>query len=245
MLRGINQTQLFYDDEDRMAFLGRVERYKHECGFLLYAYCLMGNHVHLLLQPGDVTLAKVMQRLTLSYSSWFNNRYDRSGYLFQGRFRSEPINGDAYFLAVVRYIHNNPVQIGESINSWTSYGDYMDTPVLVDTDFVLSLFDADTSKARRLLDEFLQAAVQSGPDASNGDASSILDMPTAPRLRRPSDAEAIELIKAIASIDTCIALSHKGGDARNKYLAALKQKGLSVRQLSRLTGINRGIVQKA
>jgi REP element-mobilizing transposase RayT len=240
MLRGINQTQLFYDDDDRTTFLDRVKRYKDSCGFQLYAYCLMANHVHLLLQQGDIALAKVIQKLTLSYSHWFNSKYDRNGYLFQGRYKSEPIEEDSYFLAVLRYIHNNPVKVGESIDSWTSYGDYMGTATLADTGFALSLFDTDTAKARRLFDEFMQGAPQTETDT--GARPATFD---ATYHKRLSDAEAIELILSIASIDSCTALPDKERDERNRVLAALKQKGLSVRQLSRLTGINRGVIQKA
>jgi REP element-mobilizing transposase RayT len=61
MLRGINQTQLFYDDEDRIAFMDRLKRYRDECGFSLYAYCLMGNHVHILLNENEWELSLIIK----------------------------------------------------------------------------------------------------------------------------------------------------------------------------------------
>ena len=65
MVRGINQTQLFYDDEDRRAFMERLRRYKRECGFLLHAWCLMGNHVHLLVEEGRIDLSSMMKKILL------------------------------------------------------------------------------------------------------------------------------------------------------------------------------------
>jgi REP element-mobilizing transposase RayT len=88
MLRGINQTQLFYDDDDRKAFIEVLERYRHECRFKLYAYSLMGNHVHLLLKEEGTGLADIIKRIALSYSARFNRKYERNGYLFQGRYKS-------------------------------------------------------------------------------------------------------------------------------------------------------------
>ena len=96
MLRGIHQTQLFYDDDDRQQLLRRIERYKSECGFFLYAYCLMANHVHLLIQEQEVQLCQIIKRLAISYAHFFNAKYDRSGYLFQGRFKSEAVESESY-----------------------------------------------------------------------------------------------------------------------------------------------------
>ena len=67
MVRGINQTQRFYDDEDRRAFMERLRRYKLECGFMLHAWCLMGNHVHLLVEEGRIDLSSMMKKILLSH----------------------------------------------------------------------------------------------------------------------------------------------------------------------------------
>lgn len=101
MLRGINQTQLFYEDEDYYAFLESLGRFEEDCAFGLMAYSLMGNHIHLLIKVKEAGLSLIIKKLALSYSHWFNAKYDRSGYLFQGRFKSEPVEDDAYFLTVL------------------------------------------------------------------------------------------------------------------------------------------------
>ena len=233
MARGINQSQLFYDDEDRQAFLERLGRYKAECGFFIYAWCLMGNHVHLLVREGDVALSDAMKRLLLSYSHYFNGKYDRKGYLYQDRYGRKPVDGDSYLLAAVRYIHRNPLEVGESIRYWTSFDEYMGSSWLTDTDFVLDMFADDRGKAREAFKEFVE-----GDDKG---CSYSFD-PAGTRLR---DAEAIEVIKSVADVRECSEVCSWDRDALAELLQALKRLGLSVRQIARLTGLNRGVVQRA
>ena len=112
MLRGINQQQIFEDEEDNLRFLETLFKYKQQCGYEIYAYCLMGNHVHILLKEGKEDLTLVLKRIAGSYVYWYNWKYHRSGHLFQDRFKSEPVENDIYFLTVIRYIHQNPVKAG-------------------------------------------------------------------------------------------------------------------------------------
>ncbi len=80
----------------------------------MYAYCLMGNHVHLLMRTdeNDEPMGQIFRRICAQYVYWYNGKYERVGHLFQDRFRSEPIENDAYLLSVLRYIHQNPVKAG-------------------------------------------------------------------------------------------------------------------------------------
>ena len=84
----------------------------------------------------------------LSLIHIFNRKYDRRGYLFQDRYKSKPIEGDEYLLSVVRYIHRNPLEVGQTTAYWTSFDEYMETPRLADTERVLEMLDADPSKAK-------------------------------------------------------------------------------------------------
>ena len=110
MLRGINQQTIFEDDADYRRFLDTLEKYKAVSGYTVFAYCLMSNHVHLLLKVADEDLDMIMKRIGGSYVFWYNWKYSRRGHLFQDRFKSEPVETDPYFLAVLRYIHQNPVK---------------------------------------------------------------------------------------------------------------------------------------
>lgn len=234
MLRGINQTQLFYDDDDRQFFLGCMSRLITESSFRLYAYALMGNHIHLLIQEENNELSLIVKRLTLSYSHRFNKKYDRNGYLFQGRFKSEPVDDETYLLAVARYIHQNPVKVGERIDSWTSYNSYMISDGLVTDGFILNMFAKDKARARQLFKGFM--------DESNGDE---LDALGKEEYRSLSDAQAIEILRSLIGVNDFIRLAEYERVERDRILARLKSEGLTIRQISRLTGINRGIVQRA
>jgi len=129
MLRGINKQPIFSSDADKSYFLKVLEKYRERCGFTLYGYCLMSNHVHLLLKETEnFPLGAIMKRIAGSYVYWYNLCYQRVGHLFQDRFRSEPVDDDSYFLTVLRYIHQNPVKAGMHRRigdyKWSSYADY-------------------------------------------------------------------------------------------------------------------------
>lgn len=108
--RGNERKAIFRDDRDREAYLERLEKYRERFGFRLYAFCLLDNHVHLAIERGPVTLSRVMLALHGSYSQFFNRRHGRVGHLFQGRFKAFLVEKDRYLLALVRYIHENPVK---------------------------------------------------------------------------------------------------------------------------------------
>ena len=108
MLRGVNRQQIFLDKEDCTYFLESLYVCKQISRFKLYAYCLMGNHVHLLINAKEEPVDMIMRRLGSKYVYWYNSKYERIGHLFQNRFKSEPVETDTYFLTVLRYIHMNP-----------------------------------------------------------------------------------------------------------------------------------------
>lgn len=110
MLRGNHGHDIFFSEVDRynMCFLLQegVERYGHK----IHAFCFMSNHIHLLVQVGEESLSKIMQNLAFRFSQKVNQRYQRKGRLFQGRFRSILIKEGSYFTRLLRYIHMNPVR---------------------------------------------------------------------------------------------------------------------------------------
>jgi REP element-mobilizing transposase RayT len=115
MLRGINRQAIFADEEDYCKLIETIQRIKEKSGFELYGYCLMGNHVHLLLREARESISVSMQRVCSSFVHWYNRKYDRFGHLFQERYRSEVVEDEAYLLTVLRYIHQNPTTIKEGI----------------------------------------------------------------------------------------------------------------------------------
>ena len=112
LIRGIERRQLFRDDRDRDAFLERLGRILQESATPCYAWALMPNHAHLLLQTGRVPVATVMCRLLTGYAGTFNRRHRRHGHLVQNRYKSILCQQDLYLMELVRYIHLNPLRGG-------------------------------------------------------------------------------------------------------------------------------------
>lgn len=127
MARGINHTAIYNDDADNMNFLHILDFCADE-DFTIFAYCLMGNHFHLLAKADADVLQHVMKAVGIRYVAYFNRRYQRDGPLFRGRYNSQPVTTKGYFLRVLRYIHRNPVAAGivQEMQDypWSSYLDY-------------------------------------------------------------------------------------------------------------------------
>ena len=110
-IRGNNKQYVLKDDEDKVSFLKSLSKFKQRFGFKLYCIVIMDNHPHLVIEATNhITISKIMHAIALSYSVKFRKKYGYSGYVWQGRFRSNVIEGDAYILSCIEYIHNNPVR---------------------------------------------------------------------------------------------------------------------------------------
>lgn len=242
VMRGINRQNIFEDDEDKQKFLAVLQHYKEISEYELFAYCLMGNHVHLLLRVGKEPLEQIMRRICGKYVYWYNKKYERIGNLFQDRFKSEPVEDDTYFLAVLRYIHNNPCKAGlvkdMGAYKWSSYSSYITSDKkkntqLVDVGFALELFDAVQEKAVKSFSAY--------HEQPNDDT--CLDIQNNFPI---TDREAREIIKRLCEINYAPNLQKLDKQQRDYYLRQLKEKyHLSIRQIERLTGINRGIISRA
>lgn len=112
MVRGNQRQKTFLDPTDYKAYLERLSRYRKRYGYTVHAYCLMPNHVHLLLESSQQPLSKFMQGLQQSYSQYFNLSHRKVGHVFQGRYKAIVCEKDEYLLELVRYIHLNPVRSG-------------------------------------------------------------------------------------------------------------------------------------
>lgn len=236
VMRGINRQIVFEDEEDSNKFIKTLQKYKDICGYRLHAYCLMGNHVHLLLKEGKEPLETVMRRICGSYVLWYNKKYSRVGYLFQDRFKSEPVEDNVFYLTVLRYIFQNPVKAGIVTRienySWTNYSHYLEGNPWTDIGFALELFDTDRASAVRKFIDYVNRV--------NNDE--CLDLQ---EKRRLNDVEAIKLIKDVCMVDRAQDLQTLEINRRNNYIKELREKhSLSIRQIERLTGISRGIIQR-
>ena len=230
MLRGINKQVIFEDEEDSLKFLETLKNYKAISGYKIFAYCLMSNHIHLLLKVEKENLDLIIKRIASSYVYWYNWKYHRSGHLFQDRFKSEPVEDDAYFFSVIRYIHQNPIKAGlsKSIDEYkfSSYNEYINKPFMVDIDFCLGIVDKE---------QFVEF---------NNEYNQNICLEIEEDNFRLTDDEAREVIRKISKCKTIIEFQNLSLDKRDKYLKALRNQGLSIRQISRLTGIGFNIVRK-
>lgn len=230
ILRSINKQQLFEDDEDRDKLFTVLRECKELSGFELYAYCLMSNHIHFLLKTGKEDLETVFRRIGARFVYWYNAKYGRVGHLFQDRYKSEAVEDDAYFLTVLRYIHQNPVKAGICTSPeeyrYSSYPRYFDDK-LIDSAFVLSLMSREEFTAFNL--------------AANEDR--CMEISENAR-KRVTDEQAKRVIFAVSGCRSAAEFQRLPTARRDDAIKAMLEEGMSIRQTSRMTGISVGIVRK-
>lgn len=126
IIRGNQKQKTFNEDVDQLRFLQLVKKYKNKHKARIYAYCLMSNHVHLLIDPDDkYTLKKIMHGICMSYTKYFNYKYKKCGHLWQGRYKTRVIQKDQYLINCATYIEMNPVRAKICLRPedypWSSY----------------------------------------------------------------------------------------------------------------------------
>jgi hypothetical protein len=205
-------------------------------GYEIYAYCLMGNHLHLLLKTNASPLEDIFKRLGIRYVSYFNRKYERTGHLFQGRYLSEAVENDSYLLSVLRYIHQNPVNAGLCTTPeeypWSSSKGYLrGTDEIVDTEFVLSLFSEDSQRQVSLYTDFM----------SEAGGGRILDYRSDAKSK---DEQVKKRIDEICGMHNVGGVQQLNINERDELIRGLKAEGASLRRIARLTGIPVGIIRR-
>ena len=227
IIRGNGKQILFEDDMDYKYFLSLMLRYKNDTGIKICAYCLMENHVHLLLYDEKTMVSKYMQKIEISYAEYYNKKYERTGHLFQDRFKSEIVYDERYFMTVFRYILRNPEKAGicktESYR-WSSFSDYFLDTLYIDTDFVNELFEN-----RENLRDYLMT--DTADDCMEYDD-------------KKDDEWAKEKIRKLLGLENGTLLQTYDRTKRNEAIKIMKNAGISIRQIERLTGITKGVIQK-
>ena len=245
MLRGINRQDIFEDDEDYLHMTSilraQSERYDEKgvrlspfCTF--YAYCLMSNHLHLLIQEREKTISDIVKRIGVTYAHYFNKKYERSGHLFQDRFRSEPVDDIEYFVTLLRYIHQNPLKAGiiENINDypWSSWKEYS-------SDKCPTSFCSTRTVFARIGQADLLELINT-PLGADG---RILDIDT-DGYKSISESDVKAFLQKSQGIANPLMVQSLEKTRRNEILRYALSLGAGVRQLSRLTGVSFGVVQK-
>ncbi|WP_235182790.1 REP-associated tyrosine transposase [Gracilibacillus boraciitolerans] len=244
MLRGANKQEIFHDNEDNARFMNILNKYKKQVQLKIFAWCLMNNHVHLLIKEGEEELSVTMKRIAVSYVQYYNKKYSTTGHLFQDRFKSENVETKRYFLSVVRYIHQNPVKAGMVTHVkewyWSSCCEYYhkssDYQELLDRDGgVLRIFSDNRIIA---IKEF-----QAFNEKSNADVCFENEKN---RIRTLTDEEARKKIKMILGSITFAQVKSLSRTERNDILRKVKTaEGISQRQASRILGVSLSIIHRA
>src|SRR5215475_14505206 len=166
--RGNNRQRIFNAAADYEKFFSLLAAQKSKLPFYLYAYCLMINHVHLLIERQADTIGRIMHRLLTGYSQYYNRRYHRVGHLLQGRHKSILCQSERYLCELVRYIHLNPVRANvvkkPEDYEFSSHRYYLGLAAseIVDADPVLRHFSAQKERARKEFRRFVTAGMKHG-----------------------------------------------------------------------------------
>ncbi|MDR7871166.1 MAG: transposase [Tissierellaceae bacterium] len=232
MLRGIDKRNIFMDEEDREKFVDCIIKAKRAGNFELYAYCLMDNHVHLLIKE-DEEIGTSIKRITVGYVSWHNKKHERTGHLFQNRFRSESVETESYLVTVLRYIHQNPLKAGMVRElkdyEWSSYNqylfDYGGEVSFIDTELIRSYFPTIDSFVNHMSeknnDECLEYKVN----------------------RSYNDDTIKKMIQNKYDIDNLIKLPLKERNGMIKKI--YNEFNISLRQLSRALDMGKAVIERA
>lgn len=249
IIRGVNRQQIFECDTDYRKFVRilkkqTLSRLDLKGNYLephcaIYAYCLMGNHVHLLVKELDEKIGNTIKRISSAYVYYFNHKYKRVGHLFQERFKSQPVNDWDYFLTLVRYIHQNPVKahIVKDLkeyqwSSWSEYIGLQEVPFCA-TDEVLKRISVDE------LVKLVEKPMTAQEEANCKDADKKR------RRKTFSDDEVWGVIKKLCGAKNISEFQALPRPLQKLVLGKARRKGIMVKTLCRLTGASVSLIQQA
>lgn len=233
MLRGVNRDALFLEDEDHERFLHCLGLVRDASACRVLAYCLMTNHVHLILRTAEEPIGTVVKRLGVRYAGWFNRKYGRVGHLFQDRFISLPVEDDAYLVTLLRYVWHNPVAAGLSERPehyrWSSRRLFRrESPLL------------DGESLDQLLPSGPLADILTVPPPVAGDVAERLGRPP-----RHSDEDVAELLRRSCGARGPEEFGRLDASTRRRAICELRTRSVPYAQISRVTGLSTSGVRRA
>lgn len=239
MMRGNNRESIFNRDEQKRYFLDSLEKQQDDQLIHIAAFCLMNNHVHIVVKAEYSSLAKAIKSVNISYAMQFNQTWHRVGHVFQDRYKSEAIEDDTYLMQVIRYVHNNPVK-AKLVKSpeeyrWSSFNEYLFDNVIISSlqkEFILGLF---TNNINQFADFHKQR-----------DNNEYLDIDE--ELERNRLEHAQEIISEYFTekgLTDAMKVTKKPSYLEELIHRLLKNSKLSHRQIANLLGISSSMVHKA
>ena len=226
--RGVGRQIVYETDKDRNVFCKIMREALAESALELYAWCLMDNHFHLLMHGSLDEISEFMKLLLGQYARYFNSEHERQGHVFQSRFGSEPIDSESYLLNAVRYIHQNPEKAMIAPTDryrWSSYQEYVHAPKMATTAPLMRGFG--TVAAFEEFHRFDSRFSLREYDDSRGAA-----------IAKRALAIAIDELGERGFMN----LRSLPMAERNSRIRRLANRGLSIRQIERLTGVNRNSI---
>lgn len=236
IIKGNNDSDIFYDDMDRKIFIEKVNLTKKEFKYKVYAYCLMSNHVHMVIEVPRENLSKAIQSLTIRYVSYFNKKYDRKGPFVQNRFKSKNIENQKYFLEVCRYVHRNPEKAGIEYTfkyKWSSYQEYIGKEIIIDKKTLMYYLNNN-------IEEFIK---YTNKTENIDEIMNLADFELSSKL---DDGEVIGIILKRVNLKTIDeAIKFFKEKENKKQIINLKDiKGITINQLSRIIRVDKRIISK-
>lgn len=240
ILRGNAKQDIFLEEQDYYKFIKEICNTKEKYQYELYAYCLMSNHVHLIIYDKMDNLSKALQSLTVSYSSYWNKKYERVGHLFQNRFLSKNVETKSYLKTLCRYIHQNPCKSGIAEMEeypWSSYQEYRRKSKIIDTRQILEVFGRGRQES---IDNFIAF------HKIKKEKEQIKERVEYEMIGKLSDEQARQYIAEILELKNIQEITQYSIEKRNEYLKKLKNtKGISKAQIARLIGLSAKIIERA
>lgn len=236
MLRGINRQQIFEERSDYIQFIKILYELIPICDYKLYAYCLMGNHVHLLIKVNGEPIDMIMKRLEIRFVQWYNKKYERTGHLFENRYKSEPVDDERYLLTVFRYILQNPIKAGIS-NTIFEYPWSSASSLLSPSDSLISISD---------FKNYFHSPIDciNYLKEPNNDICLEDNIPNKEKCDQlVSDDQILSYLKEKTDCSSIAELQRLDIKIRNKFIQEASTK-ISVRQLARLTGLSKSQIQR-
>ncbi len=231
VMRGINKQRIFEDKQDYDKYFWILKDQQIQSNFSLFAWCLMPNHIHLLIKEKTTPMSQIFQGIGSRFVYWYNTKYKRTGPLFEGRYKSEPVDEGAYFLKVVRYIHLNPVKAGicktPEEYPYSSYSYYFNNPKYSDSDLLFNLMEKK---------DFEQFHKEKNVDL-------CLDIDQLPQ-NKLTDEQAALIFQESTGYQQISITQSLPDQERKLVIQKLIASGASIRQINRLTGVTIRIIEK-
>lgn len=237
ILRSVNQHIIFEDEFDYHKFLFLLSDCKNKYEIDIFAYCLMDNHIHLLIHAQPDKLAGFFQSLGSTFARWYNSKYSRSGHLFQERFHSVVIHNDSQYLSTLSYIHNNPTQANicrfPSEYRWSSYNAfYGQNDSLVNTSF-----SCEVAGSRENLIRYFASR-----DDSCDEELYEKDHPAVKHYL--TDEQAIAVFKSVTGFSEISETASLCKKERNNTIRLLRRHKLLPRQIARIMDVSLSTVKR-